>query len=172
MPRVLSHHLWFLTGYTSVPAHKLGFVEATYANGIKHLERDEPVVIFPEGEHGNFKASTRMYKLQPFKTGFVRMALHAHAPIVPTLIIGAEETHINLHKLEFSKYLSGLALPLPLNVLPLPARWKIVFLPPRFLPFHRKAMQDRELVQDLADDIRDEMQKALNRELRKRKRVF
>lgn len=168
IPRVLTHHLWFLTEKTSIPASKLGFIEANYENGIKLLKKNNMVVLFPEGEHGNFKPTSKRYQVQEFKRGFIRMALASQAQIVPTLIIGAEETHINLKKLKFSKYLRGLVLPLPLNILPLPAKWKIIFEKPISLPFEAVKINDSELCRELALEIQENMQLSLNKEVRKR----
>ncbi len=172
IPRVLTHHLWFLTEKTALPAGKLGFIEANFENGVKLLKKNNMVVLFPEGEHGNFKPSSKRYQLQEFKRGFVRMALATEAQIVPTLIMGAEETHINLRKLKLSKYLRGLVLPLPLNILPLPAKWKIVFEKPVTLPFNSKTVNDSELCHELANEIQEDMQKKINAEIRKRKGRF
>lgn len=167
-PRVLTHHLWFLTETTALPAQKMGFIEANYENGVKELKKNHMVVLFPEGEHGNFKETRKKYQLQDFKRGFIRMALQTQAPIVPTMIFGAEETHINLKKLKFSKFLRGLVLPIPLNILPLPARWKIVFEPPIYLPFSADQVDNRDLCLDLANDVQESMQKKINQELKKR----
>jgi len=171
-PRVLTHRLWFLTKTTSLPAQKLGFIEATTENGIKHLNKGHLVLLFPEGEHGNFKPSSQAYELQEFKRGFVRMALKTGAPLIPTLILGAEETHINLSQLKIPRLLRGLILPLPLNLLPLPSKWKIIFMEPIRLPYERDAADDRELVHELADEIQDRMQERLNQELARRKSIF
>ncbi|MBC7420019.1 MAG: acyltransferase family protein [Bdellovibrio sp.] len=168
IPRVMTHHLWFLTEKTALPAQKMGFIEASYENGITLLKKNNLVVLFPEGEQGNFKPSTKKYQLQEFKRGFIRMALETDAVIVPTLILGAEETHINLQQLKFSKFLRGLVLPLPLNILPLPAKWKIIFEKPIDLPFGPEKIDDRELCIDLANEIQESMQKKLNKEVKKR----
>ncbi len=172
IPRVMTHHLWFLTETTALPAQKLGFIEATTANGIALLKKNNMIVLFPEGAQGNFKPTSKKYQLQEFKRGFVRLALQTGAVVVPTLIIGAEETHINLHNLKFSKFLRGLVLPLPLNVIPLPAKWKIVFDKPVRLPFGAEKVDDRELCHDLANEIQESMQKKLNRELKKRDSIY
>ncbi|MCB0393033.1 MAG: acyltransferase family protein, partial [Bdellovibrionales bacterium] len=119
IPRVLTHHLWFISSTTAIPANKLGFVEATSKNGLEYLNKNQMIVLFPEGEHGNFKATSIRYRLQEFRRGFVRMALKTQSPIIPTIVLGAEETHINLKKLKFSRFLRGTVLPLPLNVIPL-----------------------------------------------------
>lgn len=168
IPRVLTHHLWFLTQTTALPAQKMGFIEATYENGVSLLKKNNMVVLFPEGEHGNFKPTSKRYQLQEFKRGFVRMALTTNAQIVPTVILGAEETHINLQKLKFTKFLRGLVLPLPLNVIPLPAKWKIIFQKPVHLPFTPDRVNDRELCHDLAVEIQEDLQKKINKEVRRR----
>jgi 1-acyl-sn-glycerol-3-phosphate acyltransferase len=169
IPRVLTHHLWFLTRTTAIPAQKMGFIEATFENGLKYLQKKNMIVLFPEGEHGNFKPSSQMYQLQEFKRGFVRMALQTDAWIVPTLIMGAEEANINLSTLKFAKFLRGPILPLPLNVIPLPVKWKIKFLEPIKLPYNASSANDSELVHEIAGDIQELMQKALRQELKKRK---
>lgn len=172
VPRVLTHQFWFLTKTTSIPAHKLGFTEASFENGLSALKKNQLVVIFPEGEKGNFKPSSEMYNLQEFRRGFVRLAVSTQSPIVPCLIIGAEETHINLSQLKFTKFLRGTVLPLPLNFIPLPAKWKIKFLPPIYLPYKAKMSEDFDLMKELAEDIQEQMQDSLNDELQKRSRLF
>lgn len=171
-PRVLTHHLWFLTKTTAIPASKLGFIEANMENGIRSLQKKQMVVIFPEGEKGNFKPSSKAYQLQEFKRGFIRMAIETGTPIIPTIVIGAEETHINLSQLQLSKFLRGLVLPLPLNVLPLPSKWKIIFMEPIHLPPDKDQLDDRERIRDLAFKIQAQMQKRIRQELSKRDSVF
>lgn len=172
IPKVLTHQFWFLTKTTSIPAKKLGFTEATFENGLDVLKKKHLLILFPEGEHGNFKPSSSMYQLQEFHRGFVRMALKTQSPIIPTLILGAEETHINLSQLKFTKFLRGTVLPLPLNVIPLPAKWKIKFLSPIELPYPKEMAEDRELVHELCLEIQEKMQKALQEEISKRDSTF
>lgn len=171
-PRVLTHHLWFLNQTTAIPAQKLGFIEATTENGIKALRKKQLVVLFPEGEYGNFKPTSKAYQLQEFKRGFVRMALLTGSPIVPTLVIGAEETHVNLSRLKLTRFLRGVILPLPLNIIPLPSKWRIIFMEPIKLPYKKDAANDRELVRELAEEIQEKMQERLNKELKKRDSIF
>lgn len=172
IPRVLTHHLWFFTQATAIPAQKMGFIEATTQNALRLLRKNNAVILFPEGEKGNFKSTAKRYRLQDFKRGFVRMALTTQAPIIPTVIIGAEETHINLKQLKFTKYLIGSVLPLPLNIVPLPAKWKIKFLPPIYLPFKPDAVNDSELVHEIAADIRELIQTEIAKELSLRKSPY
>jgi 1-acyl-sn-glycerol-3-phosphate acyltransferase len=171
-PRVLAHHLWFLTKTTAIPASRLGLVEATTDNGLKALRKNQMVVLFPEGEYGNFKPSSKAYQLQEFKRGFIRMALQTNTPIIPTLVLGAEETHVNLKQLKLSKFLRGVILPLPLNLIPLPSKWKIIFLEPIHLPYKKEAANNNELVHELAEELQEKMQQRLNQELAKRESIF
>lgn len=172
IPRILAHHLWFASAATAAPAQKMGFLEATTSNGLSLLKKNNLLILFPEGEYGNFKPSNRRYRLQEFKRGFVRMAVMTGAPIIPVLIIGAEETHINLKQLKFTKYILGTVLPLPLNIIPLPAKWKIIFMEPIHLPYKPDAVNDRELMQEIAADVRERMQFRLNKELAKREYIY
>jgi 1-acyl-sn-glycerol-3-phosphate acyltransferase len=168
IPRVLTHHFWFLSKSTAIPAQKMGFTEASVENGVSALKRNNLVVIFPEGESGNFKPTSQMYQLQEFKRGFVRMALTTQAPIIPTLVIGAEESNINLMSLKFTKFLKGTVIPIPLNVIPLPVKWKVKFLPPIYLPYAEKSLDDRELLKEISEDIQEKMQDELREEVFRR----
>ena len=170
--RILTHRLWFINPTTAIPMNKMGFIEATKKNGNEQLSKNNLVVLFPEGEYGNFKPSTKAYHLQEFKRGFIRMAIKNQCPIIPTLILGAEETHINLAQLKFSKYLRGTVLPIPLNIIPLPAKWHIIFMDPIELPYTEKHLEDRELIGELATDIRETMQARLSHEVNKRKNLY
>lgn len=172
IPRLMAHRLWFATDLTSKPLEKMGIVEATTNNGIRLLKKNHMIVLFPEGESGNFKPSSQRYVLQEFRRGFVRMALLAQAPIVPTVIIGAEEANLTLSQIKAAKYLIGSVLPLPLNLVPLPTRWKIQFLEPMLLPFKPEAANDADLVHDIAADLQERLQLAVNKQLAKRKSIF
>ncbi|MNJ96643.1 2-acyl-glycerophospho-ethanolamine acyltransferase [compost metagenome] len=172
IPRVLTHHFWFLTDSTAIPAQKMGFTEATYENGINALKKGNAIVLFPEGEQGNFKPTTKRYQLQEFKRGFIRMALETQSPIVPAVVIGAEETHINLKQLKFTKFLRGSVIPLPLNVIPLPAKWRIRFLEPIYLPYKPEALNDADLVHEIAAEIQEKLQQAIQEDMKKRGSAF
>lgn len=171
-PRVLTHKFWFSTQLTSMAFQKMGFFEATYENGKNFLTKKNTVVLFPEGEKGNFKPSQKMYQLQEFKRGFVRMAIETNSPIIPALIIGAEESNLTISQIKTKKIFKGLTIPLPLNLVPLPAKWKIKFLEPIYLPYDSTALENNELIHEITSDIQELMQKKLNEELKKRGSVY
>jgi 1-acyl-sn-glycerol-3-phosphate acyltransferase len=172
VPRVLTHKFWFLTETTKIPAEKIGFIEANIANGLAQLKKNNLIMLFPEGERGNFKPTAKRYTLQRFKTGFVRLAVMRECPIVPTMVLGAEETHINLAQIKLDRFVPGAVLPLPLNVIPLPAKWKIKILAPISLPYGPSAADDHELMEELAQDVREKMQSAITEEVSKRGSAF
>lgn len=172
IPRIITHKLWFIVPEISVPAKKLGLVPATFDNGLKILNKDELLVLFPEGEEGNFKPTRYRYRLRPFRRGFVRLALKTGAPIIPAVVVGAEETNITLSQIRWAKELLGIIIPVPLNVLPLPAKWHIKYLEPIRLEKNPEKAEDMEYVTKIARKIRRELQAELHDVLRRRRTIF
>ncbi len=172
IPHIIAHKLWFLSPEISVHAHRFGLVPATYENGLEILNKNEPLLLFPEGEEGNFKPSRKRYQLRRFRRGFVRLALETGAPIIPSVVIGAEETHLTLSQIRWAKDLIGTVIPIPLNVVPLPAKWTIRFLPPIYLEKNPEKARDKEYVTQLSKKIRLLLQKEINADLEKRKTIY
>lgn len=172
IPRIIAHKLWFFVPEISVHAHKLGLVPANLENGLEILKKMQPLILFPEGEEGNFKPSRYSYRLRRFRRGFVRLALSTGAPIVPAVVIGAEETHITLSQIRGAKELLGIIVPVPLNVIPLPARWHIRFLKPIHLEKNPEKAQNLQAVTQISRKIRHQLQTSLHKELKKRKTIF
>lgn len=168
--RLVAHRLWFFGKPVEVVAKKMGLVEANTEECLRLLNKDLALILFPEGETGNFKPSSRRYRLQEFKRGFVRLAITTGAPIIPAFVIGAEETHINLSQITWSKYLVGTVIPVPLNIIPLPVQWTIKFLPPIYLNHYSPEQAlDRKIVYAETMRIRHLLQRAIISELRHRK---
>ena len=172
IPRIIAHKLWFFKPEIAVHAHKLGLVPATIDNGLKLLEKDQILLLFPEGEEGNFKPTRYRYRLRKFRRGFVRLALQTGAPIVPAIVIGAEETNITLSQIRWAKDLIGIIIPVPLNVVPLPAKWSIKFLPPIVLRKDPEKAKDLEYVTKKSREIRIKLQKEIHKQLKKRDSIF
>lgn len=125
---VLAHRLYFNSfGFVRDWASRQGLREASVDEGRKILEEGKLLLIFPEGERGNFKSSLKRYQLQKFHTGFVRLALRTGTPVIPCVVTGAEESHLSLGSIDLRQYVRGLRIPLPLNFFPFPAKWKIRF---------------------------------------------
>ncbi len=172
VPRIITHKLWFIVPEISVRAKKLGLVPATFDNGLKYLSDKQMLLLFPEGEEGNFKPTRYRYRLRRFRRGFVRLALRTGVPIIPATVIGAEETHITLSQIRWAKEILGIIIPVPLNVLPLPVRWHIRFHEPIHLKKNLKKAADMTYVTELSRKFRHELQRHLHEELKRRKTIF
>jgi len=110
------------------------------------LERNESVLVFPEGVKGIAKSTPDFYKLQNFTRGFVRLALQTNTTILPTVVIGAEEFFPYVYQAKSVAKLMGLpALPLSLNYVPLPSPVDIYIGEPYELP------------EDLSPDAQDKL---------------
>lgn len=116
---------------------RTGSVVGTPENCVRLLEREEAVLVFPEGSRGFIKPYSEAYKLQRFGSGFVRMALEAKAPIVPVGIVGSEEQSPGvLDAKALGRLIGAPAFPItwtfplfgPLGFLvPLPVKYRIYF---------------------------------------------
>lgn len=174
-PRILAHRAFFeWSRLIRSVSESFNLREASMENGVALLKRKRLLLMFPEAEEGNFKPSRERYRLRRFHTGFARMALLAGAPVVPCLVVGAEESHLNFGSLNLSRLFPKLRLPLPINFFPLPAKWSIRFLEPIHLPKRYTADDagDRAAMEGLATEIRVRMQEALDREVGSRGYVF
>lgn len=172
-PRILAHPLWFVGPHIRILAKKMGLEEANKDAGELLLRKGRLVMIFPEGAAGNFKPTAQRYQLQEFRRGFVRMAMATKAPIIPVVVIGAEETNINLANISLASSLKGTIIPIPLNVIPLPAKWRIIFLPPIDMSkYSKKDAANQELVHSIGERVRGLIQKRIKSELKKREWIY
>ncbi len=170
IPKLVVHKLWFLGKPIKFVSENMGFIQAEMNESLRTLKNDELLLLFPEGEAGNFKPTNRRYHLQEFKRGFVRLSMITGAPVIPAVVIGAEETHINLSQISFTKYLLGSVIPIPLNVIPLPVKWKIRFLPPIDFKATPADAMDRQKVLKASREMKHRLQRTIIEELRKRKK--
>jgi 1-acyl-sn-glycerol-3-phosphate acyltransferase len=85
---------------------------------------------FPEGVSGNTKPFWEAYRMRPWNRGFVRVAAALDLPIVPTAVLGGEECLPVAWTVKLLEPIVGSAFGLPLALVPLPARWRVVFHAP------------------------------------------
>jgi 1-acyl-sn-glycerol-3-phosphate acyltransferase len=116
--------------------HRAGAVVGTPENCIQLLEREEAIMVFPEGHRGFIKPYSKRYQLQRFGTGFVRLALQTHTPIVPVGIVGSEEQSPGLvDATALGKLIGAPAFPITLTFpllgvlgfVPLPVKYHLHF---------------------------------------------
>ena len=165
---------------------KIGCVAAHPANVHRLLyDEEQLVLVFPEGRKGTEKLYKDRYRLRRFgRGGFVEAAMRAEAKIVPTCVVGAEEAAPIFAQVDILKRLTGLLyFPItptfpwlgPLGMLGyLPAKFKLRFLEPIDTAElgGREAMQDKALVQTLAQEIRARIQENLHEMVGSRKSVW
>jgi len=147
------------------------------------LERDELVLVFPEGTRGTGKGFRDRYRLRRFgRGGFVATAIRAQAPIVPVSVVGSEEIYPMLADLRLVARLFGLPyFPVtpfwpwlgPLGMIPLPSKWRIQFHAPiEVSNLEPTDADDQHLVMALADEVRDVIQRGIFDNLKLRGGVF
>jgi 1-acyl-sn-glycerol-3-phosphate acyltransferase len=122
---------WF-----NILMQRMGSVVGTPQNCTQLLERDEAIMVFPEGERGFVKPWRKRYQLQRFGMGFLRLALETDTPIVPVGIVGGEEQSPGLANVRWlGKLIGSPAFPITptfpwlglLGFLPLPVKFRLHF---------------------------------------------
>jgi 1-acyl-sn-glycerol-3-phosphate acyltransferase len=182
-PRFLVLDWAFQLPYVSVAIRKVGGVVASPHNATRLLEQDELVAVFPEGVKGTGKPYRERYRLQRFgRGGFVEIALRTGAPIVPVAVVGSEEIYPKLGESRLLARLTGMPFfPItptfpwlgPLAVVPLPSRWRIEFCEPiETADLGPEAAEDRALVLELSERVREVVQAKVIENLAKRRSAF
>jgi 1-acyl-sn-glycerol-3-phosphate acyltransferase len=180
--RMLGADLVFQTPFLSALARKAGHTLACMPDAERLLSSGELVGVWPEGFKGIGKPFSERYKLQRFgRGGFVSAALRARVPIIPTAIVGAEETYPKLGNIAPLARLLGLPyFPMtptfpwlgPLGMIPLPSRWIIEFGEPVHAEDLAEEAEDPMAVLELTDTVRERMQQSLYRLLVQRESTF
>ena len=175
---------WLITLPWVQPAvARLGGVRACRENAERLLSTGRSVVAFPEGAKGATKVYRERYRVQRFgRGGVVRLALELGVPLVPVGIVGAEEAHPILFKLERVVRPFGLpfvpitpTFPLlgPLGLVPLPSQWRISFGEPISTEeLGAETANDEIAVARLNEELRQEIQHRVRAGLNSRGAAF
>jgi 1-acyl-sn-glycerol-3-phosphate acyltransferase len=173
----------FALPFVSTFMRRVGGVPASPHNATRLLEQDELVMAFPEGVKGTGKPFSQRYRLQRFgRGGFVEVALRTGAPIVPVAVVGSEEIYPKLGELgPVARAIGAPFVPVTptfpwlglLGLIPLPSKWRIEFCEPIDLSgYGPGAADDRRLLFDLSERVRETIQEALYQNLVKRGSAF
>ena len=147
------------------------------------LDRDELVLVFPEGVKGTGKQFKDRYRLRRFgRGGFVATAIRAGAPIIPISVVGSEEIYPMVADASPIARLFGLPyFPITpmwpwlgaLGMIPLPSKWRIQFYPPVHTELiAAESAEDQSLVMTISDEVRNTIQKGVYENLKLRRGVF
>ena len=166
--------------------NRMGSVVASSDNARRLLEMGELVGIFPEGVEGVAKGIWHRYELQPFHSGFVRLSLLLRAPIIPTAVVGAEETYPVIGRWErlgpLKQLLNVPYIPVtPLfpwlgvvGMVPLPTKWHIRFGAPirLYAETGLRRLPNRATAAKLAERVRRHVQAMVHELLAQRESIF
>ncbi|MGI8461730.1 MAG: lysophospholipid acyltransferase family protein [Solirubrobacterales bacterium] len=182
-PKFMVLNWAFVLPFLSAFMRRVGGMPASPHNASRALEQDNLVMVFPEGVKGTGKPFSERYRLQRFgRGGFVEVALRARAPIVPVAVVGSEEIYPMIGN---SRTLAGIVgapfAPItptfpwlgPLGLIPLPSKWRIEFCEPIDVSDHpADAADDRRLVFDLSEQVRETIQEKIYENLVARGSAF
>lgn len=111
-------HYGVLLGPTSALLNRLGVIHASRENAAAALRSDAVVLVFPGGDYDSYRPTFDNTIDFNGRTGYIRTALEADVPIVPTVSIGAQEAQLFLTRGNWLARNLGLSKLLRLNILP------------------------------------------------------
>jgi 1-acyl-sn-glycerol-3-phosphate acyltransferase len=182
-PRFMVLDWAFSLPFLSAFMRKVGGVPASPHNASRILDSDGLMMVFPEGVKGTGKPFAERYRLQRFgRGGFVEVALRTGSPIVPIAVVGSEEIYPKIADSSLLARAFGAPYaPItptfpwlgPLGLVPLPSRWRIEFCEPIDLTgLGPDAAEDRRVVFEISEQVRDTIQEKLYENLIKRGSAF
>ena len=149
--------------------HRFGAVPSGWFRRPERLPDEiESCAIFPEGVRGNCKPFWEAYRMRDWNRGFVRVAIARRSPIVPVAILGGEECLPVAWTVKMLEPLVGSIVGMPLSVIPLPTRWKLVFHEPIDLGAPREAAMDQGYCAEVARHVQGVVQRTLDEEASRR----
>jgi 1-acyl-sn-glycerol-3-phosphate acyltransferase len=182
-PRFMVLDWAFELPFISAFMRRVGGVPASPHNATRLLSQDHVAMVFPEGAKGTGKPFSERYRVQRFgRGGFVEVALRTGSPIVPVAVVGSEEIYPKLGESSALARVTGAPfVPLTptfpwlgaLGLVPLPSRWRIEFCEPIDLTgYPPEAAEDRRIVLDISEQVRETVQGKLYENLVKRGSAF
>lgn len=165
--------------FMGVFMNRLGAVRACPENAERLLVQSRLVAVFPEGAQGSRKLFRDRYRLQRFgRGGYVKLALKFGVPILPTAIIGGEETNPVLGRSRLlGRFVGSESVPLTptfpwlglAGLMPAPVKWRIVIGEPIDLSAYGPgAADDALVVHRLNEQIRSSLQALVDQGKRRR----
>ena len=169
----------FMSGFM----RKVGGVPASPFNAMRILEDDGLMMVFPEGVKGTGKPFAERYRLQRFgRGGFVEIALRTGSPIIPVAVVGSEEIYPKIAEGRLlARAVGAPFVPItptfpwlgPLGLIPLPSKWRIEFCDPIDVSgLGPAAAEDRRVVFEISEQVRETIQQKLYENLVKRGSAF
>ena len=162
---------------------RTGSVRASQENAERLLEKDQLVIVFPEGLKGIGKLYKYRYQLQRFgRGGYIKLAMKTHSPLIPVAVVGAEEAYPIIGRIDWLGKLFGAPyLPMtpffpwlgPMGAIPLPTKWYIKYGEPIDMSrYSEEDIEDDILINKLSEQVRTRIQEMLIEVLKQRRSIF
>lgn len=173
MVHTIVHHFLATNPFASSMIYRTGQVIGNAGNADRLFEGDNMIVIFPEGA-GAIRPYYRRYRLNRFSPGFMEYAIRYNYPIVPTAVIGSEESIMTLGESKKLRRLTGLprfpitpTFPLfgPLGAVPYPVKFRIFFGEPMYFGEYKDRLEEPIKIRLLVEEVRVRVQKMLEKHL-------
>ena len=181
--RWLAEDHFFYLPFVGSFMNRMGCVRACPENAERLLAQRRLVAVFPEGVQGTGRLYRERYRLQRFgRGGFIRLCLRTRTPLVPCVIIGAEDAMPLLYRVEYLADVLGMPyIPVtptfpwlgPLGLIPAPTKWSFIFGDRMDLDgYGPEAADDPVLVNRLAERVRASMQAMIDEAVASRRSVW
>ena len=167
---------WIATlPFFSIWFPRVGQAIGSPENARRLVEREEALVVFPEGIRGISKTFDKRYQLTDFGLGFMRLALETKTPIVPIAVIGGEEQYVSVANWKsFGQFLGIPSFPVVPQLLlypfPFPTKYRMVFGEP--LHFQGDPDDEDAAIEEKVWVVRTTIEGMLRRGLKERRAVF
>jgi 1-acyl-sn-glycerol-3-phosphate acyltransferase len=140
-----------------------GAIPPDYDVATKLLHKQELVFFYPEAEQGTGKLFKNRYNLVEFHSGFVRAAIETGSPLIPVVTIGGDEIYPLMGNIKpLAKLLKAPYFPVTPNLIPLPIKIMVCVWRPFKLKYPPEAAEDENLVAEIANAIRNDIQIKVN----------
>jgi 1-acyl-sn-glycerol-3-phosphate acyltransferase len=172
---VLGEHAWWRVPFLRRLAAAVGTVDGTPENADRLLANEELVLVLPGGLREAVKPRELRYRLLwGHRYGFIRAAIRNQAPIVPLASIGADDLFDfvgNAYR-RGERWLrrSGIPIPLPSRILPIPhfVRLSFIFGDPIWPHARPEEADDPDVVRRLRHEVEGALHELIENALARR----
>ncbi len=156
--------------FASLWTNKTGQFTGLPEHAIRLLEEDRLLMVFPEGARGTAKLWKQRYSLVDFGTGFMRLALKTHTPIIPFGFLGGGDAIPTISNARTLGKLLGVPyIPVTpyLLALPLPVKLEVFYGAP--LVFQGTGSEEDEVIFGYVDEVKRSIANLIERGRRARR---
>jgi 1-acyl-sn-glycerol-3-phosphate acyltransferase len=135
---------------------RLGHFTGLPEHAVRLLEDERLLMVFPEGARGTAKLYWERYSLVHFGTGFMRLALQTHTPIIPFGFVGGGEaipTIVNSRRL--GRLLGAPYVPFTPWILPVPVPTRLEVHFGQAMRFDGTGNEDDATIEEKVEQVKN-----------------